>query len=51
MAIPKYNELYRLVLLSLQDGGTHSMKEVRDFIISDSASDRARPCRNIAQQP
>lgn len=26
MAIPKYNELYRLVLLSLQDGGTHSMK-------------------------
>ena len=34
MAIPKYNELYRLVLLSLQDGGTHSMKEVRDFIIS-----------------
>ena len=24
----------RLVLLSLQDGGTHSMKEVRDFIIS-----------------
>ncbi len=34
MAIPKYNELYRLVLLSLQDGCTHSMKEVRDFIIS-----------------
>ena len=34
MASPKYNELYRLVLLSLQDGGTHSMKEVRDFIIS-----------------
>lgn len=34
MAIPKYNELYRLVLLSLQDGGTHSMKEVPDFIIS-----------------
>ena len=34
MAIPKYNELYRLVLLSLKDGGTHSMKEVRDFIIS-----------------
>ena len=34
MAIPKYNELYRLALLSLQDGGTHSMKEVRDFIIS-----------------
>ena len=34
MAIPKYNELYRLVLLSLQDGGTRSMKEVRDFIIS-----------------
>ena len=34
MAIPKYNELYRLVLLSLQDGGMHSMKEVRDFIIS-----------------
>ena len=34
MAIPKYNELYRLVLLSLQDGDTHSMKEVRDFIIS-----------------
>lgn len=34
MAVPKYNELYRLVLLSLQDGGTHSMKEVRDFIIS-----------------
>ena len=34
MAIPKYNELYRLVLLPLQDGGTHSMKEVRDFIIS-----------------
>ena len=34
MAIPKYNELYRLVLLSLQDVGTHSMKEVRDFIIS-----------------
>lgn len=34
MAIPKYNELYHLVLLSLQDGGTHSMKEVRDFIIS-----------------
>ena len=34
MAIPKYNELYRLVLLSLQDGGTHSMKEVRDFITS-----------------
>lgn len=34
MAIPKYNELYRLVLLSLQDGGKHSMKEVRDFIIS-----------------
>ena len=34
MAITKYNELYRLVLLSLQDGGTHSMKEVRDFIIS-----------------
>ena len=34
MAMPKYNELYRLVLLSLQDGGTHSMKEVRDFIIS-----------------
>lgn len=34
MAIPKFNELYRLVLLSLQDGGTHSMKEVRDFIIS-----------------
>ena len=34
MAIPKYNELYLMVLLSLQDGGTHSMKEVRDFIIS-----------------
>ena len=34
MAIPKYNELYRLVLLSWQDGGTHSMKELRDFIIS-----------------
>ena len=34
MAIPKYNELYRLVLLSLQDSGMHSLKEVRDFIIS-----------------
>jgi len=32
MAIPKYNEFYRLLLLSLQDGATHSMKEVRDFI-------------------
>lgn len=34
MAIPKYNELYRPVLLSLRDGGVHSMKEVRDFIVS-----------------
>ena len=34
MAIPKYNEFYRLVLLALQDGAVHSMKEVRDFIAS-----------------
>lgn len=34
MAIPKYNELYRLVLLSLQDGNMHSMPEVRNFIAS-----------------
>ena len=32
MSIPKYNELYRLLLTSLQDGKVHSMKEVRDFI-------------------
>ena len=32
MAIPKYNEFYRLLLLSLQDGMMHSMKEVRNFI-------------------
>lgn len=32
MAIPKYNEFYRLVLEALQDGKPHSMKEVRDSI-------------------
>ena len=32
MAIPKYNELYRLVLLALQDGSAHSMKDVRNFV-------------------
>lgn len=32
MAIPKYNELYRPVLVALQDGKPHSMKEVRDSI-------------------
>ncbi len=32
MAIPKYNELYRLLLAALQDGKVHSMKEVRNFI-------------------
>lgn len=34
MAIPKYNEFYHLLLLSLQDGKMHSMQEVRDFIAS-----------------
>lgn len=32
MAIPKYNEFYRLVLTALQDGKPHSMKEVRNSI-------------------
>ena len=32
MALPKYNEFYRLVLTTLQDGQSHSMKEVRDSI-------------------
>ena len=32
MAVPKYNEFYRLVLEALQDGKPHSMKEVRDSI-------------------
>lgn len=32
MAIPKYNEFYRLVLTVLQDGQPHSMKEIRDSI-------------------
>lgn len=32
MALPKYNEFYRLVLTVLQDGQSHSMKEVRDSI-------------------
>lgn len=32
MALPKYNEFYRLVLTVLQDGKSHSMKEVRDSI-------------------
>lgn len=32
MALPKYNEFYRLVLTVLQDGQSHSMKEVRNAI-------------------
>lgn len=32
MALPKYDEFYRLVLNALQDGKSHSMKEVRDSI-------------------
>ncbi len=32
MALPKYDEFYRLVLNSLQDGKSHSMKEVRNSI-------------------
>ena len=32
MALPKYNEFYRLVLTVFQDGQSHSMKEVRNAI-------------------
>lgn len=32
MALPKYDEFYRLVLNVLQDGKSHSMKEVRNSI-------------------
>lgn len=32
MALPKYDEFYRLVLNTLQDGKSHSMKEVRNSI-------------------
>lgn len=32
MALPKYGEFYRLVLNALQDGKSHSMKEVRNSI-------------------
>lgn len=32
MALPKYDEFYRLVLNALQDGKAHSMKEVRNSI-------------------
>lgn len=32
MSLPKYNELYTLLLTALQDGNAHTMKEVRDFI-------------------
>lgn len=32
MAIPKYNELYELLLTILQDGNSHSIKEVRNTI-------------------
>ena len=32
MALPKYDEFYRLVLNALQDGKSHSMKEVRNSI-------------------
>lgn len=32
MALPKYDEFYRLVLNPLQDGKSHSMKEVRNSI-------------------
>lgn len=32
MALPKYDEFYRLVLDALQDGKSHSMKEVRNSI-------------------
>ena len=32
MALPKYDEFYRLVLNVLQDGKSHSMKEVRNLI-------------------
>lgn len=32
MALPKYDEFYRLVLNALQDGRSHSMKEVRNSI-------------------
>ena len=34
MAMSKYNELYRPGLLSLRDGGVHSMQVVRDVIVS-----------------
>lgn len=46
MAIPKYNELYRLVLLALQDGNAHSMKEARNFIAGSlhlTAEELAQP--------
>lgn len=46
MAIPKYNELYQLVLLALQDGNAHSMKEVRNFIAGSlhlTAEELAQP--------
>lgn len=32
MALPKYDKFYRLVLNALQDGKSHSMKEVRNSI-------------------
>lgn len=32
MALPKYDEFYRLILNALQDGKSHSMKEVRNSI-------------------
>ena len=32
MALPKYNDLYRVLLTVLQDGQQHSMKDVRNSI-------------------
>lgn len=29
MSIPKYNELYKPLLSTIQDGQTHSLKEVQ----------------------
>ena len=32
MAIPKYNELYSLLLFAIQDGAPHSSKDVKEII-------------------
>ena len=39
MSVPKYHELYAPFLKTLKDGSIHTMKEIKQSVVDQDASD------------